>query len=74
MISYLDDGNPFVALAGEYDLANADTIHRQVHDALEHGAMHIAVDTAAVGFLDAAALSALVRARKECMTARVGTP
>lgn len=64
-------GTATIALAGDYDTANAASITDQVSAALTAGAGSVSIDAAQVTFMDSTALSALVQSLRLCGAAGV---
>lgn len=60
-------GTSTIVLSGEYDVANAAWILGQVSQALRDGATAVALDMAAVTFMDSTVLAALVQSRRACI-------
>jgi len=60
-----------ITLSGEIDYSNAPQLDAAVRQVLESGVRRLAVDFAAVSFVDSACLSALVRAREATREAGV---
>ena len=58
-----------MTLSGEFDMDGAPLFRRAVEEALARGRQHIAVDAAAVSFVDSSALSAVLNARAEVLAA-----
>lgn len=56
-----DDGSTLLALEGELDLANADTLEMTLHEALNRGD-EVVVDLTKLEFLDSTGISMLVMA------------
>jgi anti-anti-sigma factor len=60
-----------ITLRGEIDYSNAAQLDTAVRQVLDSGVRRLAVDFAAVSFVDSACLSALVRAREATQEAGV---
>jgi len=61
-IEELGDGVVIVGVAGDLTFANAERLARELHAALDAGAVRLVVDVSDVGFMDSAGLAALLRA------------
>lgn len=61
-----------VAVAGEVDIATADTLDAELSAVLAGGARHLIVDLSEVGFLDSTGLGVLVKALKRAREAEGG--
>jgi len=60
-----DDGGDLLILSGELDLASAPRVLEAVELLSQMAADHVVVDISGLRFLDAAGLSALIRAREQ---------
>ena len=58
-----------MTLSGEFDMDACARFRRAVNDALGRGRRHVAVDAAAVTFVDSSALAALLTARTDVLDA-----
>ena len=66
----LDDGVARVTIAGEVDLAAAQSVRDCIGEALDEGAQEIVLDLTPVTFLDSTGLSVLLHAARDAQRRR----
>ena len=70
-VTFDADGTATVRVAGEIDIATADTVRQAVAVALEQRPAHLVFDLSAVDFIDSSGLAVLLEAAKQSDSVRI---
>ena len=70
-VSFDDEGTAVIRVAGEIDIATADTVRQAVAVAIEPGPTHLVFDLSGVDFIDSSGLAVLLEAAKTAGSVRI---
>ena len=67
-----DGDTVLIVLAEEIDLSNADSVERQIVDAISNQAMRVAIDLTDIGYIDSIGMRVLFALTTRLETAQIG--